>query len=202
MAEIGISLVECACATAPALEDKIAALVLRVGRLRDREAFVALFGLAAPYCKGMLLARGVPEAVAEELAQETLAVVWHEAKFFDPARPGGALAWIYGIGRDQFLRARDRYLDRVEAERSSLAWVPEDGLEDGAHLEAARRVRRLRRALLRLPAVDTAVIRDVFVRGLSHAAVAKARNMPLGTVKARIRRAMRALKAHMDRPLD
>lgn len=197
MPDFHASMLDCGCGPGPALEDRIAALVARVAG-RDREAFVALFRLAAPRCKAQFLARGAPEAVAEELAQETMAEVWRGAAGFDPARPGGALAWMYTLGRDRFLAERDRYLDRVAWEQGVAAPGADDPEPDrDGPAEAARALRRLRRALARLPAAEAAVLRAVFVRGLSHGAVAKALGMPLGTVKTRLRRAVRFMRAHV-----
>lgn len=200
MPDFHASMLDCGCGDGAALEDRIAALVARVAG-RDREAFVALFRLAAPRCKALFLARGAPEPVADELAQETMAAVWRDAAAYDPARPGGALAWMYALGRDRFLAERDRYLDRVAWEQGAAA--PDAGGpapdRDGP-AEAARALRRLRRALALLPAPEAAVLRAVFVRGLSHGAVAGALGMPLGTVKTRLRRAVRFLRARVADP--
>lgn len=193
-----LSLLNCHCPSSDARETALAALLARVGRDRDPAAFAALYRLAMPRCRTLFLRRGVPRAVAEELAQETLAAVWREAPHYDPATHGGALAWLYAVGKTIHDEAWRRYLGMIAAEplaRDARA-VPRPPPEAGA--DAARKVRRLRRALARLPRADLALLADLFVRDLSHAAIAKARGVPIGTVKARTRRALARLRAEVE----
>ena len=177
-----------------ALEARLAALIVAVGRDRDRGAFAELFALAAPRCKAFCLARGTPDAVAEEIAQEALAAVWRDAPAFDPARGSGAFSWLYGLARDEWLRALGRYLGRTAAERERLAEPSEPPPDRDVAAERRARAERLRAAMGRLSGHQVLLLRDVFVRGLSHGAIARVRRMPLGTVKARLRRALYALR--------
>jgi len=70
-----------------------AALLLAIAGRRDRAAFVALFGRFAPRLKSWFQRGGVPADQAEDLAQETMLLVWRKADSFDPSRAGaGQLA--------------------------------------------------------------------------------------------------------------
>jgi RNA polymerase sigma-70 factor (ECF subfamily) len=62
-------------------------LVLRVGASRDREAFAGLFDHYAPRIKALLIRGGASVSAAEELAQETLLVVWRKAHLYDRSQP-------------------------------------------------------------------------------------------------------------------
>jgi hypothetical protein len=70
-----------------------------VATKRDRASFIALFQHFAPRIKTFMLRSGASEAIAEEIAQETMLTVWCKADFFAPSSHGAA-AWIFTIARN------------------------------------------------------------------------------------------------------
>ena len=80
-----------------------------VGRSRDREAFAELYAHFAPRVKGFMIKRGCATDLAEELAQETLLIVWRKARQFDPAKASAA-TWIFTV-------ARNLHIDRVRTQK-------------------------------------------------------------------------------------
>ena len=73
----------------------------------DRQAFAALFDHYAPRIKSLLMRGGSSAPAAEELAQETMLMVWRKAGQFDPARASSA-AWIFTIARNLRIDAARR----------------------------------------------------------------------------------------------
>ena len=63
--------------------------VLAVARGSDHAAFAVLFSHFAPRLKTYFLRSGLADAAAEELAQETMVLVWRKAGLFDPAKGKG-----------------------------------------------------------------------------------------------------------------
>lgn len=63
-----------------------ARLIEAIAANRDREAFTRLFEHFAPRVKSLMLRSGATSGQAEELAQETLLMVWRKASLFDSAR--------------------------------------------------------------------------------------------------------------------
>src|SRR5512143_2661857 len=80
-------------------DDEIKAWMRAVAEAADRPAFAALFRHFAPRIKGFLVRGGANEALAEELTQETMVVVWRRAASFDPAR-AQVSTWLYTIARN------------------------------------------------------------------------------------------------------
>ena len=74
-------------------------LMEAVATRRDRAAFVAPFQHFAPRVKTFMLRSGASEAMAEEIAQETMLTVWCKADLFAPGSHGAA-AWIFTIARN------------------------------------------------------------------------------------------------------
>jgi RNA polymerase sigma-70 factor (ECF subfamily) len=167
-------------------------LVVAVARAADRDAFSTLFGHFAPRIKAYLVRTGSDDALADELAQETLLSVWRKAASFDPSRATAA-AWIFTI-------ARNLRVDRFRKEWRDVAvgdGFP-DAVDDAAtpdeNISDHERSERLRQALRTLPADQMKVIELSFFEEAPHAEIAKALGIPLGTVKSRIRIAMTKLR--------
>ena len=171
------------------------ALLAAIATRGDRKAFAALFAHFAPRVKGYLLRLGLPNAQAEELAQETMLTVWRRAEQFDPAT-GGAAAWIFTIARNLRVDAlrRDRLAPRLEI----MAEEPPPPLAADAVIETVQHSDRVRAALETLPPEQAEVVRLSFFDDRPHAEIEQALGIPLGTVKSRLRLAMTRLRTLLD----
>lgn len=168
------------------------ALVVRVAG-QDRDAFAALFQRFAPRVKSYMLKLGATPALAEELAQDTLLAVWRKAESYDPARAGAA-AWIFTIARNLRIDAvrRDRIFRALDGE------PPEEASDEPAPDQAvdlAARAGRVREAMQALPREQVEVLKLSFFEEKPHGEIARDLQLPLGTVKSRLRLAMGRLKS-------
>lgn len=164
-----------------------------VAGLRDRDCFMRIYDYFMPRLCVYLRGLGVPDAVAEELAQESLLRLWLRAADFDPAQ-GALSTWLYRI-------ARNLHIDRIRRERS---WMQvQAAVEDAATLDVIERSSaeqfadqaRLRQRINELPAVQARLVRMSYFEAKSHSEIAEAIGMPLGTVKSHLRRAFLQLQA-------
>jgi RNA polymerase sigma-70 factor (ECF subfamily) len=168
-----------------------AVLIAAIAAHRDRAAFVALFQAYAPRVKGYLIRLGGGD-IAEEMAQEAMLKVWRKAHLFDPAK-ASAGTWIFTI-------ARNLYIDRRRRERRP-EFDPDDPLfsaespdtADGA-LGTNQSEELVRDAMSGLPEDQMKVITMAFYEDKSHSAIATELDLPLGTVKSRLRRAFARLR--------
>ena len=187
----------------------LAGHVVAVGRRRDRAAFAALFAHFAPRVKSYLFRLGMTEARAEELAQETMLMVWRKAALFDPGR-AAASTWVFAV-------ARNLHADALRRERPQTATAGEAGGEPppgaptgaavavpdpapGAEetLASAQRQTRLRDALRALPEEQARVLELSYFGGRSHAEIGRELGVPLGTVKGRLRLVLARLRAALE----
>ncbi|MBU2581559.1 MAG: sigma-70 family RNA polymerase sigma factor [Alphaproteobacteria bacterium] len=174
----------------------MAHLLQRVAEDRDKQAFAELFENFAPRIKAYMIRQGADPTTAEELAQETLLTVWRKAALYSETK-GSATTWIFTI-------ARNLRIDRLRRE------VPWQALPEGHHEEAAddpapdeavserERRERVHAVLAELPADQHEVVILSFIDGLSHSEIAEHLDIPLGTVKSRMRLAYQKIRESVE----
>jgi RNA polymerase sigma-70 factor (ECF subfamily) len=170
--------------------------VLSLVAERDREAFAALFAHFAPRLKSYMLRLGSSAPQAEELAQEAMVTVWRKADRYDPAR-AAASTWIFTIARNLRIDAYRRS-NHPELDPEDPALVPDP--PPAADTEVARKqdARRIRAALDELPEEQREVVRMSFFDDKSHTEISEILDIPLGTVKSRIRLAFARIRTSLD----
>lgn len=177
--------------TKPARPDH-AHVIAEIAHSRDRECFRTLFLYYTPRIKSYLRGFGTPPAVAEELAQETMLAVWAKAAAFDP-RLSSPSTWIFTIARNVCIDRR-RYASRrkLADDYFDNALPVVTPAEDWCAVE---RTEKLTEALSRLSTDQVTAIRLSFFEQRSHAEIAAALQIPLGTVKYRLRQGLNRLRA-------
>ncbi len=180
-------------AHAPA--ERFAELIAAIAARADRSAFAALFGHFAPRVKSYMLRLGAPPPLAEELAQETLLTVWRKAGAFDAAKAAPS-TWIFTIARNLRIDAARRERRGGQTADDPTDEPPAEPSPD-AQLVATQSEGRIRRALQRLPPEQAQVVRLSFFSDKPHAEIAAELDLPLGTVKSRLRLAMGRLREQL-----
>ncbi len=188
---------------APALErravsggaDEYGRLIEAVAATRDRDAFARLFEHFAPRLKAYLMRAGAPPGAAEDFAQDAMLTVWRKADLFDPRRASAA-TWIFTIARNRRLDALRKESRPLPAPEMSLA--PEEPEWPDAQLSEAEEAARLTAAMSQLPPEQLDLLRLAFFQGDAHSEIARKLNLPLGTVKSRIRKAMIKLRIALE----
>lgn len=162
------------------------ALLARVAA-GDVGAFDELFERCSPVVYGMALQVLRDPAQAEEVAQEVLVEAWRTAARFD-ARRGSARSWLLTM-------ARRRAIDRVRAAQASAERDVRVGAAatTPAYDEVVEAVwerfehAQVRRCLEGLTRLQQQAIQLAFYRGHSQREVSDVLDVPLGTVKTRLR---------------
>jgi len=136
-------------------------------------------------------------ALAEEAVQETLMAVWRGAAGFDETRT--AQAWLFSIARYKAIDLVRRETARAPSEESIQTlqmseYAEEDLLENTS---ATRMV--LGRLMDSVDTLSRGLVQDAFFNGYSHSELSERYDLPIGTVKSRIRRALQAMKTQVNR---
>jgi RNA polymerase sigma-70 factor (ECF subfamily) len=167
----------------------------------DREAFARLFRHFAPLVKAFAMNGSTLAANhADELVQEVMLKVWQKCKGFD-SRKSAASTWIYAVARNcrtDMYRRLQKFDTPISAED---IW-PEQDDGDSEPFVAVRQKRdadKLKEMLSQLPFEQAQILAKVYMEGKSHSEVAGELDMPLGTVKSRVRLAMQKLQIQIER---
>ena len=187
--------------TSEVRDDEWSKCLLRVAENQDREAFADLFRHFAPLIKAFAgNGSALGAAHAEELVQEVMIKVWQKSSAYN-AQKAAASTWIYTIARncrtdlcrrlqkfDTPIHADDIWPDReIDTEEPFLA------------LQQRRDEQRIKDLLRQLPHEQRQILVKVYMEGKSHSEVAEQLDLPLGTVKSRVRLAMQKLKLLAER---
>ncbi|WP_348633770.1 sigma-70 family RNA polymerase sigma factor [Rhizobium sp. BK376] len=168
-------------------------LMAAVADARDVDAFEILYRHFRPRVRSYMvrLSRG-NRVLAEELTQEAMMRVWQKAALFDPSK-AHASTWIFTIARNLMVDAV-RKGTHAEFDMNDPAFVPGEIESADVSIERLQEAQRLRRAMLAMEDKYSDVLRMSFFDGLTHPRIAQKLNLPLGTVKTRIRVACEKLR--------
>ncbi len=176
-----------------------AALIARMGS-GDEQALGILYDRWQSAVRTVAL-RIVQDAMdADDVVEDVFWQVWRQAGRFDAGR-GGAGTWLLTI-------ARSRSLDRLRSLRRSREDTGLEGMEDDSRGDAlavaapdpmaaadlSERGALVREALATLPVEQREALELAYFDGLSQSEIAERLRQPLGTVKTRMRLALRKLK--------
>ena len=172
------------------------ALLLRVAQ-GDQRAFSELYDVIAPRMLGLVRHVLKDHAQSEEVVQEVLLEVWQTAPRFDPNK-GKAVTWMLTM-------AHRRAIDRVRSAQSSRDRDTKIGIRDldrefdsvAENVEIRIEHDRVEKALSQLSALQRQAVELAYYGGYSHSEVSEMLNIPMGTVKTRLRDGMMRLRVEL-----
>jgi RNA polymerase sigma-70 factor (ECF subfamily) len=165
-------------------------LLIAVGNSQDIDAFNQLFERFAKkiFALGMKLTRN--EQLANDLIQEALLNVWQKAPLYDLDK-GSAKGWIFTLSRNRcfdMLRKQKRQPNCISADD---IWPLESGAEPTmVHQDIGGQQVEL--SLIegyfdQLSDPQRAVVEQIYIKDRTHEEAAAYLQIPLGTLKSRLR---------------
>lgn len=163
---------------------------------RDPDALGELYDRHSHLVFGLILRILRDRGEAEDVLQEVFVQVWNRASSYD-ADLGPPVAWLLGI-------ARNRAIDRLRAEGTRQrtidgAPMPESVETPETITGATERQRQIHSALDTLPTEQRDLIERAYFYGSTQAEMAAELNLPLGTVKTRVRTGLQTLRTLLAR---
>ncbi|MBL9126221.1 MAG: sigma-70 family RNA polymerase sigma factor [Verrucomicrobiales bacterium] len=176
------------------------ACLLAAIRQGDQVSLARLYDRRAGALFSMLVRMLNQDAEAEECLQDTFLRIWQRAETYDPAR-SAPFTWMVMIARGlalSRLRARGSALQARSAYESEVASLEIEHIDPAWHPPDSELNTACSRALRGLPDEQRRAVELAFFRGWTHAEIAEATGEPLGTIKARIRRGLLALRGFLE----
>ncbi len=167
-------------------------LLSRIGATQDRAAFAELFTRYAGRIKAFLIKSGAEPGEADETTQEVFVSVWRRANTYDPAKASAA-TWVFAITRNRRIDLIRRQR-RPEPDPNDPLFAPDPPDSPERALSGESRDQVVRQALEELPSAQRSIVQMAFYEGLTHVEIASALDLPLGTVKSRLRLAFSRLR--------
>jgi RNA polymerase sigma factor (sigma-70 family) len=170
-----------------------------IGQYEDRAAFTRLFRHFAPLMKAFALSGSTLSANnADELVQEVMLKVWQKAGAFN-AEKAAASTWIYTIARN----SRTDLFRRLQKFDTPLSADDVTGSQESEEafmvLHQKRGRDKIRGLIDELPNDQAQILAKVYMEGKSHSEVAGELDIPLGTVKSRVRLALQKLQIRFEK---
>lgn len=172
-------------------------VLARVAQHRDREAFSRFFDHFAPKIKAFSHARQ-PGAhlVADELVQEVMLKVWDKAHTYK-RELASVSTWLFTMTRNCRIDQLRRNKHYIPLDTDDI-WYEEDTSPDPFQaLLQERSETNVRNSLHKLPNEQLQVLTKIYVQGKTQQEAAEELDLPLGTVKSRVRLALKKLEASL-----
>jgi RNA polymerase sigma-70 factor (ECF subfamily) len=174
-------------------------LLTRVGE-RDQQAFEALYDRYETRAFSLAYRILGSRTLAEEATQEAFLSIWKNAGSYDPSR-GSAGGWSLGV-------VRNRSIDLLRSQSGLAPDLDHDdeaaldnsvGPADTENLAIERDTRqRLRSVVAELPEKQSKVINLAYFGGFSQSEISEMLDIPLGTVKGRMRLGLERLRGGLE----
>jgi RNA polymerase sigma-70 factor (ECF subfamily) len=169
-------------------------------------AFSVIYDRYSPQLYGLALKILQNQSLAEDVIQDIFVNIWKKAGAYDRSR-GTPIAWMTILCRNRCIDM----LRRQDKNRRRSAILDEDVLQviaderaenplENASFSEMRGV--IKRAMENLPEEQRQAIEMAYFKGFSQSEIAGELNLPLGTVKTRMRLGMQKLKDLITKKWD
>jgi RNA polymerase sigma-70 factor (ECF subfamily) len=163
---------------------------------RDIIAMRALYDMYGAALLGVILRITQHTELSEDLLQETFLKIWHASDKYD-ATKGRLFTWMMNIARNlaiDKLRSKDFKNEGKNQDIENNVAVIDNQKKQIINIELLG----LRDLVTGLKPELASVLEMVYYNGFTHAEAAEALNLPLGTVKTRIRMAIIELRKQFN----
>ena len=168
-----------------------------VSNSRDKKAFTGLFQFFAPKIQRIARSKFPNEAQACEVVQETMSNVWRKAHLFDKDK-GAATTWVYTVMRNVTFDMLRKIKGNKEDNLSDDIWpLAENLVSDDESFSDHLENKELLSVIENLPEAQQQVVKGFYFMEMSQEQLADHLDLPLGTIKSRLRLALAKLKVQL-----
>ena len=170
---------------------KIIDLVKKISEERNEIAFSEIFDFIAPKINAYYLKNNFTIEQAEELTQEVLSTIWLKAKLFDPEK-SKFITWSFTIARNKKIDFYRKNKKNDVNEEDIRDFLYENNKSDDYELEST-----INNITQELDENQKTLIKMSFFEQKSHKNIAAELEIPLGTVKSKIRASITKMQKHI-----
>lgn len=173
---------------------ELSQLLILIALKRDKQAFTSLFTFFAPKIKRISTAKFNNAEQANEVVQETMSNIWRKAHLFNVDK-GNATTWVYTIMRNVTFDMLRKKKSNKEDNLSDDIWpIAEGEFIEGEAFDDHLSKNNILACLDELPDNQKMVVKGFYFLEMSQEQLAQHLDLPLGTIKSRLRLALEKLK--------
>ena len=165
-------------------------LVKRIAKDRDETAFSEIFDYIAPKINAYYIKHNLSSELAEELTQEVLSTIWIKAELFNSEK-SKFITWSFTIARNK----------KIDLYRKNKKNVSNDDVRDFLYENDKSNDYEIESTINKitedLDQNQKKLIKMNFFEQKSHKIIAAELEIPLGTVKSRIRATLSKMQKHI-----
>ncbi len=171
--------------------------LVRLLKLRSQEAFTRLYEQYAPVLYGVIYKVIGDEHTSQDVLQEVFVKIWHSAQQYDASR-GRLYTWMLNIARNA---AIDKLRSKGEIMKGKIHMDGDVVYNEvgGTGMEQNTDTIGLRKMVSELRPEHGTIVQLAYFRGFSMEEIAKTLEIPVGTVKTRMRYAIKQLRDIFNR---
>jgi len=165
----------------------------------DRAALRLIYDETSAKLFGVCLRILHDRSEAEDVLQEVYLTAWRKAAGFDESK-ASPITWLVAIARNRAIdRLRSRGASRVSEPIEAAETISDPSPLADEMVVSKQQQARLATCLDELDPRQADAIRHAFIGGATYEELARAGNVPLGTMKSLIRRGLAKLRACLER---
>ena len=161
--------------------DKLIDLVAKITNTRDEKAFSEIFDFLAPKVNSYYLKNNLSFEQSEELTQEVLSTVWLKADLFNPDK-SKFITWAFTIARNKKTDLYRKQKNKKAEDQDVRDFLYQNNKISDYEIESS-----INKIKQELDENQQKLIKMSFFEQKSHKKIAEELEIPLGTVKSRIR---------------
>ena len=170
---------------------KIIDLVKKISQERNEISFSEIFDFIAPKINAYYIQNNLSIEQAEELTQEVLSTIWLKAELFDPEK-SKFITWSFTIARNKKIDFYRKNQKNVTNEEDIRDFLYNENKSDDYEIEST-----IKHITKDLDENQKKLIKMSFFEQKSHKKIAAELEIPLGTVKSRIRASLNKMQKHI-----
>ncbi|MCP3699261.1 MAG: sigma-70 family RNA polymerase sigma factor [Aliivibrio sp.] len=167
-----------------------------VGETQDKVAFSQLFSWFGPKIRAYGIKKFNDPALAMDLVQETMTLVWRKAALFNQTK-GNASGWIFTVMRNHSFDMLRKMQSNKEDTISGDLWPLFDKQVETKETDWLES-KQLHRLVGLLPQAQRVVVEGLYFQGLTQHELSEHLGHPIGTIKSRLRLALSKLRQEYE----
>ena len=172
--------------------EKLVELAKKISNNRDEKAFSKVFDFLAPKINAYYLRNNLSFEQSEELTQEVLSTIWTKANLFNPDR-SKFITWSFTIARNKKIDLQRKNKNRKAEDEDIRHFLYQINKTNDYEIQSS-----IDKIKQELDENQLKLIKMSFFEQKTHKKIAEELEIPLGTVKSRIRSTLNKMQKFLS----